>query len=258
MGRKLAIGLVIVVVIGAGLVLSGGKLHLRLGEHHVGLKHGKHSGHHRRGGMERTINVSGTGTVVVLPDRVAVMVGVVSFGKDAATALDINNGKMERVVEGLLSLGLERNDIQTSQFELDKQTDRKKIAPDNPEGLVGYTVRNMVRVQTARVDLVSMILEKVIGWGATNIGGLNFSISNQADLMTEARNLAIEDARATAEEIATASGVDLGKVLLVNERNGRYRETSVAKEVQRLDADMPIYMTQERVTAGVAVTFAIK
>lgn len=259
--RNLTIGLIIVAVIGSALVLSGRRIHLKLGEHHAAI--GKHGGYHGRRGEhsikgERTLSVSGTGTVVVLPDRVGVMVGVNSFGKDAASALKTNNVKMERVVEGLLSLGLERNDIQTSQFELDKETDRKNITKENPEGLVGYTVKNTVRVQTARVDLVSTILEEVIGWGATNIGALDFSISSRSDLMAEARNLAIEDAQATAEEIAEAAEVGLGQILLVNEENGRYRETSTAKEVQRLDADMPLYMTQERVTAGVSVTFSIE
>lgn len=258
MGRKLAIGLVIIVVIGAGLALSGGRVHLKLGEHHAGI--GKHIGHHgRRGGMERTINVSGTGAVVTLPDRVHISVGVRSFGKEAADALDVNNTKMTRVVEGLLALGLDRNDIQTSEFSLDRRTNREQVSLENPEGFIGYDIKNKIRIKTAKVELVGTVLDSVIGWGATNIDSLYFSVSNQSELISEARSLAVEDAKVTAADLAEAAGVTLGPILLINEATSqRYRETSAAMEVERLDAEMPIYMTQERVATGVTVTFAIK
>lgn len=258
MGRKLAIGLVIVVVIGAGLALSGGRVQVKLGEHHAGI--GKHVGHHsKRGGMERTISVGGNGAIIVSPDRARVTIGVRSFAVEANDALNINNEKMRRVIDGLMALGIARKDIQTSDFGLSRRTNRNKTKVGNEDGFVGYDIKNEINVIARDVTLVGDVLDKVIGWGATDIGMLYFSVSDRDELMSRARAMAIDDATDSAQAFAKAAGVVLGAVLIINEDGGRgYGRDGLAEIDERALEEAPIFMTMERINSSVTITFGIE
>lgn len=261
MGRKLAIGLVIVVVIGAGLVLSGGQYHVRLGEHHVGLGHGKHAGHHgRRGGMERTIIVGGSGAVLAAPDTANLSIGVETFSVDSGKALDENNGRMTKVIKGLKSLGLTTDEIQTSGFSLRRETDKEKGRPGFEDGFIGYSVSNNIQVRTSQIDLIEGILDQFIGWGATELNSLRFSVEDDSTYLAIARANAVQDARRHAKELVDASGAELGEVLRIDDGGERYRDrrspTAVRSDV--LDDDAPVFLTTETVYAWVTVTFRIR
>jgi hypothetical protein len=258
MFRNLTIGLIIVAAIGGALVLGGGRVHLKLGEHHAGI--GKHGGYHgKRGGMERTINVRGTGAVVVAPDRARISIGVRSFSLEASQALDVNNAKMARIIEGLKSIGIERRNIQTSDFELRRRTDRNQTRPGNEDGFVGYDISNKVDVETEKVDLIGTILENVISWGATDINDLDFSLTDKSEEMVLVRTRAIEDARIRAEQLVAAAGVSLGSIVNIKEGGGySYREREAVSLSGSDMQDVLIFMTPEIVSATVSVTFRLE
>jgi uncharacterized protein YggE len=52
--------------------------------------------------------------------------------------------------------------------------------------------------------------------GANSINGINFDVVDKTQAISEARKLAIEDARATAQELAAAAGVTLGDLYSLN------------------------------------------
>ncbi len=53
----------------------------------------------------------------------------------------------------------------------------------------------------------------LVGAGATDIGGIGFSVSNASKLLDDARGQAVADARRKAEIYAKAAGVTLGAPL---------------------------------------------
>ena len=57
----------------------------------------------------------------------------------------------------------------------------------------------------------------LVGAGANDIGGINFSVSQASKLLDEAREQAIADARRKAEIYARAAGVTLGAPLSISE-----------------------------------------
>ncbi len=52
--------------------------------------------------------------------------------------------------------------------------------------------------------------------GANNINGISFDVENRMDAETQARKLAVEDARRKAQELAEASGVALAELQSIN------------------------------------------
>ena len=66
----------------------------------------------------RTIAVSGTGTVYLTPDIAYLYVGVHVEDADITTAVNQNNLRTQSLMDALVSLGVASEDIQTSNFSI--------------------------------------------------------------------------------------------------------------------------------------------
>lgn len=257
MGRKLAIGLVVVVVIGAGLVVSGGKIHLRLGEHHAG---GIYKTHHKGRSDPRTIVVTGAGAVLAAPDTATLSIGVDTFSVESDKALSENNQRMARVIDGLKSMGLSTDEIQTSGFSLRRVVDKEETGPGREDGFIGYRVRNSVRLHTKQIELIELLMEQAVGWGATEISSLRFLIEDDSRYLAIAREYAVKDATKYAQQLVDASGASLGEVLRIDDSRDRYsrRRAPVGIRSDVLGEDVPVFLSTETVYASVNVTFRIE
>ena len=67
------------------------------------------------------------------------------------------------------------------------------------------------------VTKVASVIDTLVGAGANDIGGINFTVSQASKLLDDAREQAIADARRKAEIYAKAAGVTLGAPLSISE-----------------------------------------
>ncbi len=163
-----------------------------------------------------SLNVSATGSVSAAPDRATVTAGVVSEGKSAREAMINNATLMTTVFEELETAGILKRNIQTSQLSLQPRYDyRDRQAPK----ISGYEARNTVTVKSENLDSVGTMLDALVKAGINNINGIQFSVADPKNAMAEARSEAIKEARAKAEAMAAAAGVQLGPLLSLNESN---------------------------------------
>lgn len=154
----------------------------------------------------RMISVNGTGKVYLTPDVAYVFIGVQSQDENVANALSKNNEKAQAISSKLQELGVEAKDIQTSNFNI------YPVQQYNPEGqptTITYTVDNTVNVTVRDLTILGKLLDDVVQSGANSINGINFDILDRAKAVSEARKLAIADARSQADEIAQAAGVQI-------------------------------------------------
>ena len=160
------------------------------------------------------IHVSGSSTVQALPDIATMQVGVQTFAAKAEEAVAENNGKVEATIASLLEKEIAEADIQTASFNISPQREYKA---NRPPVVIGFNVSNMLSVKIRDLDRVGEILQATIDMGANNVYGLTFSIEDPTSLKQQARKLAIEDAQARAEVMATAAGVTVGKPIRIQE-----------------------------------------
>ena len=73
-------------------------------------------------------------------------------------------------------------------------------------------------IKVRDVTKVASVIDMLVGAGANEIGGINFSCRNASKLLDEARGQAIADARRKAEIYAKAAGVTLGAPLDISEQ----------------------------------------
>ena len=82
---------------------------------------------------------------------------------------------MAAIGNALVESGVAQRDIQTSRFSV-----QPAYAPQEPRAepkFVGYSVSNQVRVKIRQVDKVGEILDRLATAGATDIGNVEFLVS---------------------------------------------------------------------------------
>ena len=158
------------------------------------------------------INVSGSGLVHVVPDIAYVYIGVRSEGKTVAEALKKNNQSAKDIQDALIAQKVAEKDIQTSSFNIFPQ----QYNAAGQAVPTFYVVENTVYVTIRNLDSIGTILDLVANNGANSINGIYFDLSNKASAQDQARQLAIEEAKKQAEQIASITGVKLGKLISIN------------------------------------------
>ncbi|MBI1730204.1 SIMPL domain-containing protein [Candidatus Acetothermia bacterium] len=157
----------------------------------------------------RTISVSGTGVAAAKPDQLNAEIGVISVQSSLDEAMAEANGKMAAVIAALRGLGIEDKDIQTSNFTISIER------PNYPGPITGYQVSNTLHVTIRDLSVAGNAMDQAVKAGANDVYRVAFAVSDTAMLATQARQSAVADAMSTAREIASAAGVQLGRVLTI-------------------------------------------
>jgi uncharacterized protein YggE len=202
-------------------------------------------------------SVTGEATVSVPPDQALIDGGVTSDAKTAREASDANNAAMGKVLLALKGAGIEEKDYQTSRLSLQPQFATPKAAERTP-GIVSFRASNRVTVKIRDVTKVANVIDVLVGAGANEIGGINFTVTQASKHLDEAREKAIADARRKAEIYAKAAGVTLGEPISISEETGSPGPLFRGKMAAPMAAGAPVAQGEETLSVTVSVTWAIK
>jgi uncharacterized protein YggE len=202
------------------------------------------------------ISVTGEAQVSVPPDLAHIDGGVTSEAKTAREASEANNAAMGKVLLALKGAGIDEKDYQTSRLSLQPQNSSSK--PGGPSTIVGYRASNRVTIRLRDIAKLANVIDTLVGAGANEIGGINFTVSQASKLLDEAREQAIADARRKAEIYARAAGVTLGAPLSITEGGAPgpilYRRVAVPMAV----SGAAVAQGEETLQVTVSVSWAIK
>jgi len=205
---------------------------------------------------EGRVVVTGEGSVSVAPDYAQVRSGVTTSARTVKEASGANAKVMAAITAALVDSGIAQKDIQTSQFSIEPIY----ASPSPPAGpkLTGYRVSNQVNVKIRQIEKAGEILDAVVEAGATDIGGIEFLVSDPAKALDQAREAAVADARHRAELYAHASGVTLGRLVWLSEGTGYEPPfTPLSGTVRAKALEAPIERGEEALRAHVTVGFDI-
>ena len=202
------------------------------------------------------ISVTGEATVSVPPDQAQIDAGVTSDAKTAREASDANNAAMAKVLLALKGAGIEEKDYQTSRLSLQPQFAPSKVAERAP-GIVSFRASNRVMVRIRDVAKVASVIDVLVGAGANEIGGINFTVTQASKHLDEAREKAIADARRKAGIYAKAAGVKLGEPISISEE-GAPVPVFRGKMAAPIAAGAPVAQGEETLAVTVSVSWAIK
>jgi uncharacterized protein len=201
------------------------------------------------------ISVTGEAQISVPPDRAQIDAGVTSDAKAAREASDANNAAMGKVLAALKGAGIDEKDVQTSRLSLQPQYAANR---NGPSPIVGYRASNRVMVRIRDIGKVAGVIDTLVGAGANDIGNISFSVSHASQLLDDARERAVADARRKAEIYAKAAGVTLGAPLNISEVGAAAPLFRAKVATAMGEAATPIAQGEETLSIAVNVTFAIK
>jgi uncharacterized protein len=161
----------------------------------------------------RTITAQGEGKVYLTPDIAYIFIGVHTQSDSVSQALSDNNKQAQAVASSLKELGVDLKDIQTSAFNVSPQ---QQFDKDGQPTKMVYIVDNTVNVTVRNLQQMGQILDSVASSGANNISGISFDVKDKTSAISEARKLAIQDAKNQATEMAAAAGVQVGDLQTLN------------------------------------------
>jgi uncharacterized protein YggE len=163
--------------------------------------------------MDRSITVTGHGTVKVTPDVADLWLGVQSTADTGEAAMSTIETKSQQLVNRLKELGIPAEDIQTSNLSLYPNYGQ------NGRTINGYSASVDVSVRARQIDRIGELLDSVQGLvgDELTIGGISFSYEDPEAVLEQARITALENARARAGQYAAAAGVEVGEIVKIVE-----------------------------------------
>lgn len=157
------------------------------------------------------IAVSGSGMVYGEPDIAVIELGVNIANADISLAMQEANDAIKNIMTMLNDAGVEDKDVRTAYFNIwfEEAYEANRKAQ--------YRVNNAISVTIRDVNSVGAILAQSVEAGANSVNNIQYAIADTDALANQSRELAMQDARAKAEQLANLAGVELGSVLMINE-----------------------------------------
>ena len=184
------------------------------------------------------LSITAEGQSLRAPDVAMFSAGVVTQAKTAGAAMAANATRMDAVIAALTRAGIADRDIQTASISVQPQysnPDREEAMrarmarepmtiPAEPRAptIIGYEVRNSVRVRVRRLGEMGRIIDTLITAGANQVDGPSFTLDDPQCALNEARTQAVQRARARAELYARAAGLRVTRILSISEAGGYY------------------------------------
>lgn len=220
-----------------------------------------------------TITVSGMGEVFAVPDRATFTVTVREEADDVAGAQDKATAKINAIIDYLKEAGVEEKDIKTQNYNVNPKYEWEQAAcaangycPPGNQKLVGFEVWQTLEVKVQDPKKAGELLTGVGGKGASEVSSLSFTIEDEDELRSQAREQAIAEAKEKADALASQLGVSVVRVVGFYEDSygapipyayGRGGVTmDAAMESKAVAPSLPT--GENKITSNVNVTYEIR
>lgn len=169
--------------------------------------------------LPRTLSVTGTGIVYLVPDLAYINIGVRSEATDVSSALASNNAQATAISDAIQKAGVDEKDLQTANFNV---YSLQQYDSTGQPSYTSYAVENTLYVTVRDLTKLSQVLDAALSAGANQIYGITFDLSDRSTALGQARDLAIKDAEVKAQSVAATAGVTLGQVQSISVTNTSY------------------------------------
>lgn len=210
----------------------------------------------------KTVSSTGTATIEVLPDFVAVYFNVETKGTTADEASDKNSEIVKKMKISLSAAGINEDEIKTSNFNVYPNYDYSS----STQKITGYTANHALKVEidVENKEKIGSVIDAGVGAGA-GVSYINYELNeeNEKKYKIEAIKLATEDAKAKAEALAEGAGSSLGSLVSVSSSDWGYTPWLAASEsaVAGKSGDAvatEINPSEQEVSASVTAIFKIR
>ena len=216
-----------------------------------------------------TLSVSAQGKIQLSPDTAIVNLAVETAGESFELVSGENQTKMKRLMGELERMGIPKERIQTTSFDVSPRyapTPRRRpneYEEPKPPQIIGYTARNMLTVELYDLEMVGKVVGKALNAGANRFSGVQWILRDRHPVYLRALDQAAKNAKEKANTLAKALGITLLRMQTVQEGGVQVRPPvrSYAKSglmmAEAADASVPMSPGEIDVEAQVTLVYEI-
>jgi len=162
----------------------------------------------------RQIAVTGTASVSAQPDIARISMAVVERNESLGTAQQAVSATTGKALELFAALDIERKYIDTAGLVIRPDYRWNRAAEE--QELIGYVVERRIMVELRDLERLGELLEGAVKAGINQVSPPQFDHSKRPDLARQALADAVGDARANADAMAAAAGIEVGDVISIS------------------------------------------
>ena len=203
------------------------------------------------------INVSGEGKVKVVPDEATIAVTVETKGTDAKNVKKQNDEKIEAVIKFIKKMNLAPSDFKTQRVSLNPQYDYEKKKHN-------YNATQTIEILLKDLSKYDELMGGIVDAGINRIDNVTFQSSKMAQYESEARKLAMKEAKVKAEDYVSVLGQKVGRAMTISDNSQtNYPQPRYAsmKLMESSDMSAPretLAVGEINITANVTVSFILE
>ncbi len=202
------------------------------------------------------ISVSGEGKVKIAPDQASISISIETKGTKADDVKKENDKKMDAILKFIKKSNIAKEDFQTQRVSLNPNYDYEKKKHN-------YIATQSVQILLKDLTKYDELMEGLVDEGINRIDNVEFKSSKMKELQSDARKLAIKDAKAKAEDFVSVLGQKVGKAILISDNSQSYnpRPVMYAMKSMAMDESAPretLAVGEIEITANVSVSFILE
>ncbi|SEA26480.1 hypothetical protein SAMN05443667_10345 [Flavobacterium gillisiae] len=204
------------------------------------------------------ISVAGEGKVKVVPDQATISATVETKGNVAKDVKKQNDQQMEAVLKVIKKMNLSPADYRTQRVSLNPVYDYEKKK-------TSYNATQTVEILLRDLSQYDELMEGLVNQGINRIDNVIFQSSKLAQYQSEARKLAMKDAKLKAEDYVSVLGQKVGKAMTISDNSQIYQPQPVYARMKTMAMDESATTTRETlaegeitITANVSVSFILE
>lgn len=210
------------------------------------------------------LSLTAKATISKPADELQLKIGVTNLTDTAVTALEENSNKMQTIITSLETIGLTKNEYETGHFSIHPTYTPYPAHPpaDWRQTINGYEVSNTITIHTDKLDMAGKIIDVANKAGANVIDNISFTLHDPRAHWKEALIAAASNAMEDAVAIASATHVQLGRVLSINLDNthvvfAKVNSNYVAQAMGSGGEVPPIEPGEVKITANISIVYEI-
>lgn len=202
------------------------------------------------------INVSGEGKVKVAPDQALISISIETKGIKAVEVKRENDIKMDAILKFVKKANIAQEDFQTQRISLNPNYDYEKKK-------YSYVATQSVQILLKDLSKYDTVMEGLVNEGINRIDNVEFKSSQLVQLQSDARKLAMKDAKAKAEDYVSVLNQKVGKALLISDNSQIFipqPRMYAMKASMAMDESAPretLAIGEIEITANVTVSFGL-
>ncbi len=212
-----AVGLVVAYLLGAGGGSGGGPAQAAEGTEST---------------ADPAIRMTGRGETATVPDQLTFSLSVTAKRDNLEDALDDSSATLKRVFSALEEYGVTKEDTRSTGLNMSPEYHYPTYG--SPV-LTGYRVTQQARVEVDELAQGGKAISAAVaaGGNGVRVHSIRLAVSDPTEAVAAARDAAVADAQAKAEQYAAATGRTLGEVLTIREVSAPPRVVEQALDLTR-------------------------